>query len=107
MTRQDNRAVRVVRRRIRQELETAHLTGQKLVVAVSGGPDSLTLLYALHALREELILTLHGAHLDHGLRGEASEKDARFVANTFSDLGMESTIERSDVAGYREMNRLS
>ncbi|MCI0790256.1 MAG: tRNA lysidine(34) synthetase TilS [Chloroflexi bacterium] len=107
MTRQDNRAVRVVRRRIRQELETAHLTGQKLVVAVSGGPDSLTLLYALHALREELILTLHGAHLDHGLRGEASEKDARFVANTFADLGMESTIERSDVAGYREMNRLS
>lgn len=83
------------------------MTGRKLIVAVSGGPDSLTLLYALHALKDQLTLSLHGAHLDHGLRGEASKRDSQFVAKTFSDLGIESTVESADVSGYRTANRLS
>jgi tRNA(Ile)-lysidine synthase len=43
--------------------------GEKLLVAVSGGPDSVCLLYILRELREELGIELHIAHLNHQLRG--------------------------------------
>lgn len=46
--------------------------GERVVVAVSGGPDSTALLSVLGALREELHLDLHVAHLNHGLRSDAS-----------------------------------
>lgn len=54
--------------------------GSKLVVAVSGGLDSVALLDILLKLREDLDLTLVVAHADHGLR-RASLKDAEFVRN--------------------------
>ena len=77
------------------------------MVAVSGGPDSLTLLFALYHLQGELRLNLHGAHLDHGLRGEASEADASFVAETFCTLGIGFTSERADVPNFQKRHRLS
>ena len=53
--------------------------GDALLLAVSGGADSTALLLALHALREELALSLRVLHVHHGLRGEAAERDADFV----------------------------
>ena len=82
-------------------------SGGLLVVAVSGGPDSLALLHALHRLQDELGLRLHGAHLDHRLRGAASEEDRRFVTRTFSRLGMDFTVEGTDVLAHRRARRLS
>ncbi|HXH27487.1 MAG TPA: ATP-binding protein, partial [Candidatus Polarisedimenticolia bacterium] len=46
--------------------------GDRVLVAVSGGPDSTALLAVLRALAPELALDLHVAHLDHGWRGRAS-----------------------------------
>lgn len=71
--------------------------GARLVVAVSGGADSLCLLGVLLALRErehrlapgELIV----AHLDHGLRGEESREDARFVERLAAELGLRCIVE--------------
>lgn len=60
--------------------------GERVVVAVSGGPDSTVLLSVLGALRDDLRLQLHVAHLDHGLRPEAS-KDAAAVAGMAERLG--------------------
>ncbi|MDD2752178.1 MAG: tRNA lysidine(34) synthetase TilS, partial [Candidatus Omnitrophica bacterium] len=54
----------------------------RIVVGVSGGPDSVTLLYLLYSLKRELDLTLIIAHLDHGLRKD-SFLDEEFV----KDLG--------------------
>jgi tRNA(Ile)-lysidine synthase len=76
--------------------------GARLVVAVSGGGDSLCLLGALLALQKrghrlapgELIM----AHLDHGLRGKESQADARYVERLASDLGLPRVIERIEVA---------
>ncbi|MBI4283191.1 MAG: tRNA lysidine(34) synthetase TilS [Chloroflexi bacterium] len=74
------------------------LSGQHcLLVAVSGGPDSVCLLHLLVALREELKIKLHVAHLDHQLRGAESEADARYVADLAHQLGIPATIERRDV----------
>jgi len=50
----------------------------KIVIAVSGGPDSVALLYLLNSLKKEFKLTLHIAHLDHMLRND-SYGDAEFV----------------------------
>src|SRR5262245_10694125 len=52
--------------------------GSSLLVAVSGGPDSVALLHALTCLRADLGLTLAAGHVHHGLREEA-DRDAAFV----------------------------
>src|SRR3989339_748623 len=54
--------------------------GEKVVVGVSGGTDSVCLLYILNSLRDELGISLHVAHLDHRLRGAESAADAEYVA---------------------------
>ena len=56
---------------------------ERVLVAVSGGSDSVALALALRDLAAEphRRYRLHLAHLDHGLRGEESAEDARFVAN--------------------------
>ncbi len=68
----------------------------RVVVGVSGGPDSLALLHALRALAPEFGWHLHAAYLHHGLRAEA-DAEARFVAEVASAWGVGCTIERGDV----------
>ena len=103
-----SKRVASLHRHVQSSLEDAGLTRDKLlVVAVSGGPDSLALLYALGHLRCDLGLRLHGAHLDHGLRGEASRSDAETVASHFRSLGIDSTAEKADVSSFREAHGLS
>ena len=59
-----------------------------LLVAVSGGPDSVALLHLLCDLRKELGLHLEVAHLQHGIRGAEAQEDARFVAELAETLGL-------------------
>lgn len=81
--------------------------GERLLVAVSGGPDSVCLLHLLHGLSPELGIQLHAAHLDHGLRGGESEADAEYVAELAAGLGIPVTVDRRDVPAYRAANKLS
>ncbi len=81
--------------------------GEKLVVAVSGGPDSVCLLYILLELREELDIALHVAHLNHQLRGRDSAADAAYVAGLARRLRLPATIESRDVKVYRNERGLS
>jgi tRNA(Ile)-lysidine synthase len=60
--------------------------GDRVLVAVSGGPDSVALLHLLYGLRQELGLHLELAHLQHGIRGEEAREDARFVAEVAEKL---------------------
>ena len=53
--------------------------GDRLVCAVSGGADSMALLWAMYLLRDKLGITLEAAHFNHGLRGEESDRDEAFV----------------------------
>lgn len=73
----------------------------RIVVAVSGGPDSVALLHVLAALRSGMRWTLHIAHLDHGLR-ETSARDAAFVQELGSRWGIPTTIERRDVGAMAQ-----
>lgn len=54
-------------------------TGDKIVCAISGGADSVALLFAMYLLREKLQIQLCAAHFNHGLRGEESDRDEEFV----------------------------
>ncbi len=64
--------------------------GETVLVAVSGGADSLALLYGLHALHTHLNCHLHVVHLDHGLRRD-SAADAEFVSEHAERLGLPFT----------------
>lgn len=68
--------------RVRDYILCHHMVtpGDKVLVAVSGGPDSIALLHLLYLLKNELGISLHVAHLNHMFRGEESEADAVFVA---------------------------
>jgi tRNA(Ile)-lysidine synthase len=69
--------------------------GELVVLAVSGGPDSLALLHSFARLAPDYRLTLHVAHFDHRLR-EGSERDAAFVAREAARLGLEATVGAAD-----------
>jgi len=81
--------------------------GDRVIVAVSGGPDSVCLLSALHALSAELDITLHIAHLDHMFRGEESADEALFVRDLAKKLGIPATIEQFDVPAFCRERGLS
>ena len=53
--------------------------GDEIVCAVSGGADSIALLFGMYLLREKLGITVSAAHFNHHLRGEESDRDERFV----------------------------
>jgi len=81
--------------------------GETVLVAVSGGPDSVCLLHVLSELKGELGIRLHIAHLNHQLRGQESDDDAAYVAALAKKLGIPATLEARDVAAYRQQQRLS
>ena len=80
--------------------------GQHLVIGVSGGPDSLTLLHLLTRLRDEFDLQLRAAHLNHQLRSEA-DADSDFVARVAASWNVPCTVERVNVESFARENKLS
>lgn len=71
-------------------------TGATIVVAVSGGPDSLCLLHLLRRIDPERRLRLHVAHLDHRLRPD-SAADAEFVAQIAAEWQIPASVGQADV----------
>jgi tRNA(Ile)-lysidine synthase len=72
--------------------------GERLVVAVSGGPDSVALLDALVRLAPEEALHLVVAHFHHGLRGAEADADAECVRSLAAQYGLDFCLGRGDVA---------
>ena len=75
--------------------------GDKVLVAVSGGMDSVALLHLLHNFREELQVDLTIAHLNHMARGRESDEDAEFIAELGKKLGLHTVIKAVDVKAER------
>jgi tRNA(Ile)-lysidine synthase len=96
-----------VEERVRGFIKRHNLCGQRLLVAVSGGADSVCLLHVLKNLQEELNLSIHAAHLDHGLRGAEADADAAYISRLASRLGGPAIIEKRDVMAYKQAHRLS
>jgi len=62
--------------------------GDRLLIAVSGGADSVALLYLMQEVRAQFELDLVIAHLNHNLRGKSSDDDEQFVRVLAKDLGI-------------------
>jgi len=92
---------------VRNFLARHSVEDKSVLLAVSGGIDSVTLLHALLELRNEFSLELSVAHLDHGLRGESSTGDAEFVRQLTAELNLKSTIETRPVNRVAEQQSLS
>ena len=90
-----------------RKLRWEPLVGKKVVVACSGGKDSIALLSCLCGLREELSLTLFAAHFNHGLRGEESDRDEKFVASFCEKEGVPLFLGREDVKAFAKEKKLS
>src|SRR5574337_2080525 len=82
------RVVRTVRSR------NLFLCGQHILVAVSGGPDSVALVSILHRLRSSWKLTVSAVHCNYGLRGDESEEDQQFVEAFCRELGVPLHVRR-------------
>jgi tRNA(Ile)-lysidine synthase len=81
-------------------------SGDTVLVGVSGGPDSMALLYILMDLRDEYGITLRVAHLNHGFRREAAD-EADFVRRITSSLDIPAVIRFIDVPSIMEKEGLS
>jgi tRNA(Ile)-lysidine synthase len=78
--------------------------GDRVVVAVSGGADSMALLHALWELRARLGLTLEVAAVDHGLRADA-QREVQLVRERAAALGLPFSAVEVDVAAERRGRR--
>lgn len=73
--------------------------GELVIVAVSGGSDSVALLHLLIRLKDALGIDLHVASLDHGLRAEAGQLDLKLVAGLAARSRLPYTLGHVDVPG--------
>src|SRR3990172_799036 len=97
-----------LRKRVRQFIEERNLLrpGDRVVVGVSGGPDSLCLLDVLDSLADDLSLTLHIAHLNHGLRPEAVA-EAEFVRAEAEKRSLAYHTEAADTGAHARAHKKS
>jgi len=78
------------------------IVGGRLLVAVSGGRDSIVLLHGLRRIAPDCDLELVVAHVDHGLRGEASDDDHAFVESLAGEAGIAFVARRVDPERARQ-----
>jgi len=81
--------------------------GQRILVAVSGGVDSMVLLRALHELSKKHGWKLAVAHFNHKLRGRDSDADERFVRDCAKKLRLKFVSESADVQKFAKQGGLS
>ena len=74
--------------------------GERVIVALSGGADSMALLFFLNALRAPMVLTVEAAHVNHQLRGADADADEQFVRETCAALEIPLHVRRVDVSAY-------
>lgn len=81
--------------------------GDKVLVALSGGPDSVALLLALHELSRKLNITLLCLYLNHRIRPGAAKKESEFCRKLCAKLGVECFVEERDVPAIAKRARKS
>lgn len=81
--------------------------GDKVLVALSGGPDSVCLLHILHILKDEFNITLGAIHINHLLRGEEAYNDEQYVLDLCKSLEVECYIKRIDINDIAKEKNIS
>lgn len=81
--------------------------GDRIIAGVSGGADSICLLFMLIKLAKEIGYTVVVVHVHHGLRGEAADADALYVEKVCKEQGIKCRIFREDVKSFADRNGLT
>ncbi len=82
-------------------------SGDRVLAAVSGGPDSIFMLHLLRELSAGFGFELRAAHLDHGLRGKESAADVAFVRKMCRQWGIPLTVGKVDTKAHAQKHKLS
>ena len=72
-------------------------SGDRIVAGISGGADSVCLFFALLELQKEMDFTFYAVHINHGYRGEASDRDERFVRDICEKYGVPMQVFSVDL----------
>ncbi len=81
--------------------------GDQVVVGVSGGPDSMALLYILLNIKKEILFDIYVAHVNHGIRGKAADEDEQFVKNICQELKLPFYSKRVNMNKYAEEHNMT
>lgn len=81
--------------------------GDRVIVGVSGGADSVFLLQVLAQLRDEGMIELYAIHVHHGIRGSEADMDAEFVRELCANLQVPCQIEYADVPRLARAEKLT
>ncbi len=90
---------------LRMEAQACHLNGMRVVLGVSGGPDSVAMLRGLAHLRHDLELRLSVGHLNHMLRGDQSRQDVDWLAALCTDVNVPFIVGTEDVVQVANSKR--
>ena len=95
--------VEKIRKKIYNTIKSSALIdeGDRVLVGLSGGADSVCLTHALYSMRQELGIQLFAAHLNHGLRGAEAERDADEAKKFSETLGIKCVTETADTRELR------
>ena len=94
---------------VKRTIDRYHLLGKgdRLIVGVSAGVDSMVLLHLLNAYRKAFDLSLIVAHVNHGLRPEESETEARLVQEETDRLGLPFEYGQFNVKEFQKLGGYS
>lgn len=81
--------------------------GENIVVGVSGGPDSMALLYILNDLKQDMNCNIHVAHINHGIRKKEADDDEKFVKNICLELSLPFYSIKVNMDEYARKNKLT
>lgn len=95
--------------RVLSTIKEYNLINEKdnIVVGVSGGPDSMALLYLLLYAKKHIDFNIIVAHVNHGVRGEEALLDELFVKRKSIELGLEFYSISADMVEFAKKNRIS
>lgn len=80
---------------------------ENILVGVSGGPDSMVLLYLLMELKDDLDFNILVAHVNHGVRGKEARRDQEFVKEQAKKLGLPYFSKKVDMIAYAKAKGIS
>lgn len=81
--------------------------GDNIIVALSGGADSVSLLHILCSLKEKYNLSIFACHINHMIRGEEADSDEQFVRNLCEQMGVRLFVKSVDVPTLAKKLRIS
>lgn len=109
MNTNSNKNTILLQNKVRQTITEHSLLeeGDRVLVALSGGADSVCLLNVLYSLKDELNISVAAAHLNHMIRGAEAERDEAYAAELCTRLEIPFYAQRTDIPAAAKENGIS